>query len=67
VHFLSCPGSTGASSLDPPVKPGGDKKNGPWINTLRAWYHVLPAGVLGGHAELMSGPFYRPPRFWAST
>jgi hypothetical protein len=32
--FPSCPGLTGASTLDPPVEPGGDKKGGPWVKTL---------------------------------
>jgi HEAT repeats len=49
VLFLSCPGLTRASSLAPPVKPGGDKTNAQWIKTL--WAMADPFRTLDRKGE----------------
>jgi hypothetical protein len=40
---------SGASSLDPPVKPGGDKKNAPSVKALWARYQTFSSRCSRSH------------------
>ena len=44
TRFLSCPGLTGASRLDPRVKPGGDRKTDRSVKSLWARYQSATGG-----------------------